>query len=54
MFNIFNDQPSTVRDRLLHADQKSKNMANGFGSSEVIADLFPHTTVLFADISGFT
>jgi hypothetical protein len=60
--------PKQVRDRLLENDLQSKmpsgNKLKSFmesgkdyvdnGPKSQIADLFPHCTVLFADISGFT
>jgi len=54
--------PETVRDRLMdseHASGKSrlKTFLNDNGAnagSQPIADLFPHCTVFFADIAGFT
>lgn len=58
--------PGKIRDRLFAADEKTKlktflkddmddsrNMVNEI-DSKPIADLFPETTIMFADIAGFT
>ena len=53
--------PETVRDRLMEgSDQnavsklKDGESADGASKSRPIADLFPETTIMFADIAGFT
>lgn len=54
--------PMHIRDRILQADGDkeavsaaiSKIVDNGLIASKPIADLFPHATVMFADIVGFT
>jgi hypothetical protein len=61
--------PENVQSRLFDIEQVStqapkKNLERNFGTSDeshmgpesrqAIADLFPHCTVLFADIAGFT
>ena len=49
--------PAAVRDRLMADDENSdlkKQVGAGKFRSRPIADLFPESTVMFADIAGFT
>eukprot|EP00977_Amphora_coffeiformis_P007626 scaffold1684_cov214-Amphora_coffeaeformis.AAC.10 len=51
--------PKNVQERMLSAEENGKNITGvssiNHDSSEVpIADLFPETTIMFADIAGFT
>ncbi|CAJ1930905.1 unnamed protein product [Cylindrotheca closterium] len=48
--NVF---PSAIRDRLYAQDRQTKNK-DEIGGAAPLADLFPSTTVIFADIVGFT
>mmetsp|Transcript_15175 Transcript_15175/g.37214 ORF Transcript_15175/g.37214 Transcript_15175/m.37214 type:complete len:815 (-) Transcript_15175:1061-3505(-) len=57
--NVF---PSAIRDRLYDQERQTKNKDNplafddeaGNGGAVPLADLFPSTTIIFADIVGFT
>eukprot|EP00980_Cylindrotheca_fusiformis_P005417 scaffold1157_cov122-Cylindrotheca_fusiformis.AAC.9 len=57
--NVF---PTAIRDRLYNSDQEGSNqdglldpLGGGPGSRGLpLADLFPETTIMFADIAGFT
>eukprot|EP00980_Cylindrotheca_fusiformis_P009545 scaffold2090_cov103-Cylindrotheca_fusiformis.AAC.11 len=57
--NVF---PTAIRDRLYESGQKGSDqddlldpLGGGLGSGAApLADLFPETTILFADIAGFT
>eukprot|EP00980_Cylindrotheca_fusiformis_P027750 scaffold22552_cov122-Cylindrotheca_fusiformis.AAC.1 len=57
--NVF---PTAIRDRLYGSDRKGSYprglfdpLGGGLGSGEApLADLFPETTIMFADIVGFT
>eukprot|EP00980_Cylindrotheca_fusiformis_P002325 scaffold541_cov138-Cylindrotheca_fusiformis.AAC.8 len=58
--NVF---PTAIRDRLFDSGRKGSNQQEGpldplrggaGGSGAPLADLFPETTIMFADIAGFT
>ena len=49
----FFSEPPKSRLKSFMSDETG-GAANGQGTSKPIADLFPHCTVLFADIAGFT
>jgi hypothetical protein len=45
--------PENVRERIIEGDDAGNN-SKKLEQSRPIADFFPHTTIMFADITGFT